>query len=152
MNARAVHVRAVTVLAIINPTQSSRADPPATILRTEVDGFHSDAGVVRCILFAAAAADGYPTKPELATAKLAAPIRNGAAICEFTGVADGTYAVAAFHDENDNGKLDSNFIGIPKEGTAASNGARGSFGPPKFKDAQFVFKGPAQTVHLTVRY
>lgn len=32
-----------------------------------------------------------------------------------------TYAVAVFHDENDNGKLDKNFLGIPKEGYGFSN-------------------------------
>ncbi len=30
---------------------------------------------------------------------------------------------------------------IPKEAYAASNNARGSFGPPKFKDARFDYPG-----------
>jgi len=37
------------------------------------------------------------------------------------GIPPGTYAIACYHDENDNGKLDTNFLGIPKEGTGASN-------------------------------
>ena len=48
----------------------------------------------------------------------------------------GPLAVATFHDENDNGKLDFNFIGIPKEGTGASNNAASPFGAPKFIDAK----------------
>ncbi|MFN6946440.1 MAG: DUF2141 domain-containing protein, partial [Cytophagaceae bacterium] len=44
---------------------------------------------------------------------------------------------ALLHDENKNDKSDSNWIGMPKEGIAASNNAKGSFGPPKFKTAQF---------------
>jgi hypothetical protein len=44
--------------------------------------------------------------------------------------------------KNSNGKLDRNFMGSPKEGVGASNDAKGSFGPPKFADARFTFKGP----------
>ena len=50
----------------------------------------------------------------------------------------GDYAVSLFYDENDNGKLDSNFIGIPKEPVALSNNAKPKFGPPKYKDAVFT--------------
>ena len=39
------------------------------------------------------------------------------------------------HDENDNKKLDTNLIGIPKEGFGYSKDAMGRFGPPKFDDA-----------------
>ena len=36
----------------------------------------------------------------------------------FKGLKDGVYAIAIIHDENTNGKLDTNFIGIPAEGVA----------------------------------
>ncbi len=49
----------------------------------------------------------------------------------------GEYAVAVFADINGNGKLDSNFIGIPKEPVGTSRDAKGRFGPPKFADAAF---------------
>lgn len=49
----------------------------------------------------------------------------------------GEYALSIFHDTNDNGELDANFIGIPKEPVALSNNARPKFGPPKYKDAVF---------------
>jgi len=65
-------------------------------------------------------------------------VTNGKATATFENVAAGTYAVSSFYDKNDNGKLDTNFLGIPKEPTAMSNNAKGSFGPPKFKDAKFV--------------
>ncbi len=47
----------------------------------------------------------------------------------------GDYAFQLYHDVDDNGKMKTNFIGIPKEPTAVSNEAKGRFGPPKFKDA-----------------
>ena len=50
----------------------------------------------------------------------------------------GDYAISIFYDSNDNGELDTNFIGIPKEPVALSNNARPRFGPPKYKDAVFT--------------
>jgi len=45
----------------------------------------------------------------------------------------GKYAVRYFHDENLNGKMDTNFMGIPTEGYGFSNNAVGKFGPPAFE-------------------
>jgi uncharacterized protein (DUF2141 family) len=50
----------------------------------------------------------------------------------------GKYAFKYFHDENKNKKLDTNLIGIPKEGYGFSNNAKGKFGPPSF--GQTIFK------------
>lgn len=50
----------------------------------------------------------------------------------------GEYALSIYYDENNNGTLDSNFIGIPKEPVAISNNVRPSFGPPKYEDAVFT--------------
>ena len=47
----------------------------------------------------------------------------------------GLYAVGAYHDENGNGKLDTNFIGYPVEGYALSNGIRAIMSRPRFADA-----------------
>ncbi len=47
----------------------------------------------------------------------------------------GSYAVSLFHDENGNGKLDTNPAGIPRERYGFSRDARGHFGAPKFADA-----------------
>ena len=47
----------------------------------------------------------------------------------------GIYAVVAYQDENNNNKLDKNFIGLPKERVGASG--KKSFGKPKFSNAAF---------------
>ena len=50
------------------------------------------------------------------------------------------YAVSVMHDENANGEMDYNLVGIPKEGYATSgNVPHSMFGPPKFQDASFKF-------------
>jgi len=50
------------------------------------------------------------------------------------------YAIAVYHDENSNKKLDSNFLHIPKEGYGFSSNAVARFGPPKFDQAKFHVK------------
>ncbi len=49
----------------------------------------------------------------------------------------GSYAIACFHDENDNNKLDRSFSGFPTEIYGFSNDARGVFGPPNLEDQLF---------------
>lgn len=56
----------------------------------------------------------------------------------FDKVLWGTYAVAIRHDENGNGKLDTNFFGMPERGGGTSNNPRTSFGLPLFKNASFM--------------
>ena len=55
----------------------------------------------------------------------------------FENLPRGEYAISLYHDENANKKLDKNFIGIPTEDYACSNGAKGMFGPPNYDDAKF---------------
>jgi uncharacterized protein (DUF2141 family) len=64
-------------------------------------------------------------------------IKGKKAVMTFTDIPDGTYAISVFHDEDENGELTTNFLGIPKESYGASNNAPGRFGPPKWKDAKF---------------
>jgi uncharacterized protein (DUF2141 family) len=82
------------------------------------------------------------------TAKMA--ISGGKVVMTFKGLKDGIYAVAAIHDENGNGQLDTNFIGIPVEGIAISNNPS-LFGKPKFRDGQFDLKGNA-SISIEAKY
>ncbi|HBW82645.1 MAG TPA: hypothetical protein DEF79_01255 [Gammaproteobacteria bacterium] len=50
----------------------------------------------------------------------------------------GTYSIGFFIDKNDNEKLDTNFLGVPKEQFGFSNDAMGRFGPPSFEAASFT--------------
>ncbi|QSE98895.1 DUF2141 domain-containing protein [Fulvivirga lutea] len=52
----------------------------------------------------------------------------------FNNIPKGKYAVSIIHDENENGVLDTNFVGIPTESFGFSNNKMGRFGPPSFED------------------
>jgi uncharacterized protein (DUF2141 family) len=67
-------------------------------------------------------------------------IVNNSCSATFEDLPKGTYAVSIYHDKNNNGKLDRNFLGIPKESYGCSNDAKGFMGPPKWNDAKFELK------------
>jgi uncharacterized protein (DUF2141 family) len=62
----------------------------------------------------------------------------------------GEYAIKLFHDENMDGELDSNFLGIPTEDYGFSNNARGTFGPADYDDAKFLFDQTEMTMNISV--
>lgn len=120
------------------------------VIRLEIDGLHSDRGQVLCALFSSAA--DFPKKPDKALAHDKSTILNGHATCQFQSIPSGTYAVSVFHDENSNGKLDTNFLGIPREGVGASNNAKGHLGPPRFSAAAFLHSASRTALKITVNY
>ena len=54
-----------------------------------------------------------------------------------SNVTEGEIAVLVYHDENTNGRIDKNFIGIPREPLAISNNYQPK-GPPSFARASFI--------------
>lgn len=76
-------------------------------------------------------------------------IKDKKATAVFKDIPEGEYAVSAFHDENDNKKMDTRIFGIPKEPIGISNDAKGFMGPPKYKDAKFnVSKDVTLTINI----
>lgn len=124
-------------------------DAPKAPLSVNVHALRSSKGKVGCLLFASA--KGYPSDPDAAAASLFCSIDGSSSTCVFDALTAGTYAVGCFHDENGNGKLDMGTFG-PKEGTAASNNAKGSLGPPKWDDAKFTFSGQKSHIDIDMRY
>lgn len=54
------------------------------------------------------------------------------------GIKPNEYAISIYHDANSNGKLDTNFLGLPKERYGFSNNPRTTFGPPSFEKCLFT--------------
>jgi uncharacterized protein (DUF2141 family) len=119
---------------------------PLASLEVGATGLRSDKGLVQVCVTADAhhfpACEGDP-----AARKLTVPASKAASM-RFEGLPSGSYAVALFHDENGNGKLDTRF-GIPTEGVGFSNNPRMTFGPPSFAQARFAVTD--QPVRETVK-
>lgn len=101
-------------------------------LTVSVSGLKNSTGTVRVGLFNS---DGTFLKSTYKS--LVADIKNNIAVVKFEDLPSGEYAISTYHDENNNGKLDKNMMGIPSEDYAASNNAKGFMGPPSYKDAKF---------------
>jgi uncharacterized protein (DUF2141 family) len=78
------------------------------------------------------------------------PIKNQQVIVVIDSLKYGEYAVKVFHDENKNGELDTDFLGIPDEDYGYSNDASGWFGPPSWEKAKFIFDQPEMTIKIEV--
>jgi uncharacterized protein (DUF2141 family) len=147
---RKILVPAGAFLLIFSAVFAQAQSSQGNLIRVEVTRLHNDKGKVVCALFSSPV--DFPKRIDKAVAHASSDIAQGRAFCEFPGIASGTYAVSVFHDENSNGKMDTNLMGIPREGVGASNGAKGHFGPPKFEAAAFRFSGGRQDLKITIYY
>ena len=77
--------------------------------------------------------------------------QGSSVVAEFHALQPGTYAVTVFHDENNDQKLNTNFLGIPREGFAISNNPPVKIGAPKFNNASFNVEGDT-TIRVNMRY
>ena len=141
-------IRFLVSLILIFFSQVSVAQQGKLTIR--VSGLRSDKGEVLFSLFSSS--DGFPDSPTKSTVIAKARINNGIAEVSIPDLKAGNYAVAVLHDENSNGKMDTNLVGIPKEGYGASRDAKGFMGPPKYEDARFSMKEPAQEISIKINY
>lgn len=111
-------------------------------LTIEVSGIAPNRGQVYLALYDQA--EAFPITGRQRMSQVLAPEDSHLTV-HFRDLLPGKYAVAAFQDVNGNGKLDKNFIGIPKEPYGFSNGARGTAGPPKFTDAAITLAPDGST-------
>lgn len=136
---------AASAPSLAQETADARSAPSLTV---EVRGARNDHGRVRVGLFSRRAHfldEGF----EIATCLT--EIHRGVARCDLGDVPVGTYAIAFFHDEDEDGHFGRDWVGLPSEGYGFSNDAPTHLAPPSFDDARFTVAGP--TVHVMhVRY
>lgn len=125
------------------------SDSDARIV-VEVEGLRSSKGQVMAALYAGP--DGFPDRSEAAVSTVKAPVQDGACRLVFPNASPGSFAVAAFHDENADGKMNTNIIGIPKEGFGLTGLEKLKLARPDFEAARFTYTGGEQTVRLVMHY
>ena len=117
-------------------------------ISVQLTGFENDQGTAK--LCVCRSEDEYVGKTkEFCTASK--EIKNKKAEWVFENMPYGRYSVKAFHDENDNSKLDTNFAGMPIERYGFSNNARGRFGPPPYDSAAFTLNCPQIKIAIEVK-
>ena len=120
----------------------------ASDLSVQIDGIRNSTGVVRVALFNNVA--DFPTGQEFKSSDVKAKV--GSVVVLFNELDPGFYAVAVHHDENKDGEMNTNFIGLPKEGYGFSNNAKVFLSPPYFESAAFKMTKENKTVSLSIIY
>lgn len=134
-------------------TYSVIADEPTGTLIVNVSGLRSTNGYVVCHLFNKS--DGYPAKSKKCLKFIDDyNIQNKTAKFVFNNLPYGNYAFTVHHDENANHKMDKNVIGLPNEGWACSNNAKGTLGLglPSFDKAKVVLNKSEVTAEVKMNY
>lgn len=143
----ATTITGLAALAGLAAPQRAGADGARVVV--EVEGLRSNRGAVLGALFRSR--DGWTEEGrEIATCR--ADIDGRTATCVLSDVAPGTYAFAFLHDEDGDGALDRDWIGLPSEGFGFSNDAAPVLGPPSFESASFRHAGSETDLHVRARY
>jgi len=129
------------LMSLLSPALAL-ADLPG--VRVVVSGLSPATGTVEISLFDSA--ESFMVEPHLQQSGTAG--EDGSFETEFVNLPDGEYAVVVVHDANDNGKLDSGFLGFGGEGYDFSNNAQSWFGWPDFEDAKIMVDQPATLVEI----
>ncbi|MUT70041.1 DUF2141 domain-containing protein [Stutzerimonas frequens] len=118
-------------------------------LQVTLNGLQHDRGQVAVAVYSDAKSF---RKDNQAFSARKARAEAGTVTVTFDDVPPGRYAVLAYHDENDNGRLDLRFGMFPTEGYGLSNNPK-VMGPPSFEDSAFAVtaEDPAQ-IELKMRY
>jgi len=146
-----MRARWLTMVLALAVTELSPAPADAGVsLQVTVSGFRNTKGQVLLAVYDSKEA-WLDVGRAVHRAKL--PIAGGTVVLPPAALRPGVYAVAVVHDENMNEKLDMKvFPPGPAEGTAVSNDATGTFGPPSFAAARFVLGERGGAIVVNLRY
>jgi uncharacterized protein (DUF2141 family) len=138
---------AATLCMAAMPINSQGQDQQSGVIRIEASGFDNGSGHAIAKLFL----PGQNVRQH-GHLETNAEIRDGKASFAFPALPVGDYAVVVFHDSNDNGEIDHNLIGMPKEQLGFSNAFKLSLssGLPTFDKLRFAHGTMDQSISIIV--
>ena len=131
------------LLALSIPAVSFAAD-----LQIHIEGIRKQEGLVNVVLMGSAEAWEGSARPARSIA--AAPDGDGTLSLRMADLAPGNYALRVMHDENANGKFDTNLVGMPTEGYGFSNTPR-VMRAATFEEARFEVVATGTTERISLR-
>lgn len=94
---------------------------------------------------------GFPEDPHEAYLQRIVRPTVGIVKIKWDNIPAGVYAIAVLHDENNDGKMNTNLLGIPTEGFGFSNNKLGLAGPPSFQRASFLHRESGTVLRIQLR-
>lgn len=114
-------------------------------VKVTITGIRNDKGQVAALVYKSE--KGFPDQRGDAYKVVALPAKKGSVTLTMKGLEPGKYAIAVIHDENSNGAMETNFIGLPKEGVGVTGGM--GYSKPKFhKSVINVVAGQNVSIYL----
>lgn len=138
-----VFVLSLIFLNILEPELKDSGKLVVTVTNVE-----SDKGQIRAVLFKGE--EGFPDESAKAFRSISVPAQSGKTTFTIENVPYREYALSLLHDENENGRMDTNILGYPQEGYGVSNNSTPMLGMPTYEKARFVQDESRETllVHL----
>ncbi len=138
------------VLACTYSENISEAPGAKGCIAIQVDNLRNSDGILGIALFRTE--NGFPDEPEKAFAQASIQANEAEGVLILENIPYGNYALSLLHDENENQKMDTTWIGKPKEGFGASNNPKVRFGPPEFDESGFVLDQETITIAINMKY
>jgi uncharacterized protein (DUF2141 family) len=134
------------------PSAPSPAPPGDAGVRivVRVHGVRSSGGEVVAVLYGNNPDDFLRAGKRVA--RVRTPAAMGVLVLELSAPRSGRYAIAVYHDENGNRKLDTGLTGVPTEGFGFSNNPRIWLRPPRLEDVAFTVDSRPIAVDIDLRY
>ena len=150
---------AIALAALLLLPRAAHADAGPACSTTETDkapltvsvsGMRSDKGNITITIYPDDAAHFLDGAYKLARQMV--PVTLPVTSACFLLPAPGTYAVALFHDENDDHHLNTNALGIPTEGYGFSNNPTLYFGPPDLNRVRISLHAGDNPIAIRMKY
>jgi uncharacterized protein (DUF2141 family) len=113
-----------------------------------VKGIRNNQGEIAALAFVNG--NGFPDRVALAKAQAQVPAREGEVTIVLKNVPKGKVALTILHDEDRDGKMKKNLIGVPAEGVGMTGKPLGNR-PPKFEESTVEIKGDEKR-EITLKY
>lgn len=123
--------------------------PETGDMAVTVTNIESSEGKIRAVLFKGK--EGFPDDSEKAYRSASVDAQKGKTTFVFEDLPYGEYAISLLHDKNENGKMDTNFVGYPQEGYGISNNKNPGISMPKYEDAHFHHQSSPNKVLIQLR-
>ena len=117
-----------------------------------VKGFRSNFGQARLLIFSNKEKKYFPSEHTKAFKRYIVPIKDRKVVFTFEDLPYGEYSISVHHDEDNNNKINNNWLGLPVEGLGVSNNAKGNFEPPSFDKAKVILDKEELILEISMVY
>lgn len=137
------------VIAVVSRAAPQTQPQPLAKLTVKVVDLRNHKGQLIFGVFKSA--DGFPTEEKKSVNWQIKPADVPEAMFTVT-LPPGNYAASVLHDENKNGKMDKDFLGIPQEGYGVTNNPKPKLRAATFEEARFTLPGAGSTLTISIQY